>query len=204
MNNFDNIDTDDLIVYEGKKKKTSGSGTKVCRPLENDDTTLLLTMAIDTAVAHMGRPAEYPATQKGLDDFVQQTIDYFEHVRTVNSDPELKQKIIPDVESWSVFLGISRVTLWKYAKRNKEWAETIDYYKTVIQATRKQLAACYKIPPAVFVFDSVNNFDYLNVTEFKINTTVQTEEVHNNIDDQLRENNLTWNEETGTFEPADN
>ena len=202
MNNFDN--TEDLIVYEGKKHKTSGSGTKLCKPLENDDTTAILNMAIEVATARMGRPAEYPASKQGLEDFIQRTIDYFQSVNATNSNPDMKQKLIPDVESWAVFLGISRVTLWKYAKRNKEWAETIDYYKTVIQATRKQLAACYKIPPAVFVFDSVNNFDYLNVTEFKINTTVQTEEVHNNIDDQLRENNLTWNEETGTFEPADN
>ena len=120
-------DTDtDMIVYEGKKHKQGGSGTKLCKPLVNDDTTAILNMALEVATARMGRPFEYPPTKQGLESFIQNTIDYFEHINAVNSDPELKQKIIPDIESWSVFLGISRVTLWKYAKRNSEWETVIE------------------------------------------------------------------------------
>ena len=195
--------TDDLIVYEGKKHKASGSGTKVCKPLENNDTTAILDMALEVATARMGRPAEYPESKQGLENFIQRTIDYFEHVNATNSNPELKQKIVPDIESWSCFLGISRVTLWSYAKRGSEWEKTIDYYKGVIQAVKKQLAYNYKIPPAVFVFDSVNNHGYLNVTEYKMTTTVQTDTKQSRIDDQLREAGLIWNEETKTFDPLE-
>ena len=194
--------TDELIVYKGKKNKESGSGTKVCKPLENDDTTAILDMALEVADKRMGRPAEYANSKQGLDTFVNTTIDYFEHVNAINSNPELKQKLIPDIESWSCYLGISRMTLWKYAKRGNEWENVIDYYKGVILSVKKQLAYNYKIPPAVFVFDSVNNHDYLNVTEYKMTTTVQTETKQSNIDDQIRDNGLVWNEELGIFEPA--
>ena len=72
-----------LVPYEGKKKKTSGSGTKLCERIETDDMTAILDMAIDVSTARMGRPAEYPYTTEGLDRFINKTIDYFENVHII-------------------------------------------------------------------------------------------------------------------------
>ncbi len=193
----------DLVAYEGKKKKTSGSGTKMCKPLEVNDTTAILTMAIDVSISRTGRPAEYPFTKKGLDDFIQKTIDFFQYVNTVNSNPDIDRRLIPDIEAWAVFLGITRQTLWTYEKRGSEWRDVIEYYKGVIQATKKQLALNYKVPPAVFIFDSVNNHNYLNVSEYKMTQSTPAAETENNIDEQIKQAGLVWNEEQGTFEPLE-
>lgn len=194
----------ELIPYEGKKKKTSGSGTKLCKPLETDDMTAILDMAIEQSTARMGRPAEYPHTPQGLDNFINKTIDYFEHINAVNANPELATKLIPDIESWSVFLGVTRVTLWSYQNRGGEWKDTIEYYKGVITATKKQLAFNYKIPPVVFVFDACNNSGYANTSEFKITEQKTAEnEKQANIDEQIKAAGLIWNETLGTFEPRE-
>ena len=111
--------------------------------------------------------------------------------------------MIPDIEAWAVFLGITRQTLWTYEKRGSEWRDVIEYYKGVIQATKKQLALNYKVPPAVFIFDSVNNHNYLNVSEYKMTQLTPAAETENNIDEQIKQAGLVWNEEQGTFEPLE-
>ena len=193
----------DLIPYEGKKKKTSGSGTKMCKPLQTNDMSAILDMAIDVSTQRMGRPAEYPHTPQGLDKFINKTIDYFEYINTVNANPELETKLIPDVESWSVFLGITRVTLWSYQNRGGEWKDTIEYYKTIITATKKQLAFNYRIPPVVFVFDACNNSGYANTSEFKISENKPEPGKKENIDEQIKAAGLIWNETLGSFEPRE-
>ena len=192
----------DLEVYEGKKKKTSGSGTKKCLPLETNDTTAILTMAIEVSTARMGRPAEYPNTKKGLDDFINKTIDFFQYLNATNSNPDLDRRLVPDIEAWACYCGITRQTIWTYEKRGSEWREVIEYYKGVIQATKKQLALNYKIPPAVFIFDSCNNAGYVNSNEFKLTDTRQ-ETTGNNIDDRIRAAGLIWNDEVQDFEPLE-
>lgn len=192
----------DLVPYEGKKKKTSGSGTKKCLPLEKHDTSAILTMAIEASAARMGRPAEYPNTQKGLDDFINKTIDYFQYVNAVNESDDLDRKLIVDIESWACFCGLTRQTIWTYEKRGGEWRDVIEYYKGVIQATKKQLAYNFKVPPSVFIFDSCNNAGYVNSNEFKL-TDVRQETTDNNIDDKIRAAGLVWNEDIQDFEPLE-
>lgn len=192
-----------LVPYEGKKKKTSGSGTKLCERIETDDMTAILDMAIDVSTARMGRPAEYPHTTEGLDRFINKTIDYFENVNSINANPELERKLIPDIESWAMFLGITRQTIWCYEKRGREWKDTIDYYKNCISAVKKQLAMNYKIPPMVYVFDATNNHGYVNSNEFKLTPSKPETEHKDNIDEQLKAAGLVWNEELQEFEPME-
>lgn len=192
-----------LVPYEGKKKKTSGSGTKLCEQLETNDMTAILDMAIDVSTARAGRPAEYPFTNEGLTRFINKTIDYFEYVNSINANPDLERKLIPDIENWAMFLGVTRQTIWSYQQRGKEWRDVIEYYKNVIAAVKKQLAMNYKIPPMVYVFDAVNNHNYLNSTEFKMTVNKPETENTDNIDDKLRAAGLIWNEELQEFEPME-
>lgn len=193
----------DLVVYEGKKHKVSGSGTKKCLPVEAGDVSTILDMAIEAGKNRLGRPAEFPNNKQGLDDFVNRSIDYFEHITTVNADDGLERKIIPDIESWAAYLGVTRQTIWSYEQRGSEWKQTVQYYKGIILATKKQLAYNFRVPAAVFIFDACNNFGYSNTSEFKLTAETATPEKSNDLDEQIREAGLIWNEETKTFEPAE-
>ena len=170
MENLDNITT----TY----KNQTGKGSKKCLPLAAGDTTPILDLVIDSGIRKTGRPAEYPNTPQGLDRFIQNTLDYFQFVRTRNADPDLEsnQFIIPDVESWSCFVGISRMTLLTYEKRGGEWEEVIQFYKNAIAAIKKNMALNFKIPPVLAIFDMTNNHSYINSSEFKLADGTRKEE----------------------------
>ena len=172
-----------------------------CLPLDTDDMTAILTMTIAKSNERLGRPFHYPPSNQGLETFIQNTIDYFEYVNDINSNPELERKLIPDIENWCVFLGITRQTLFNYERRGPEWYDCIQYYKNAISSVKKQLALNYKIPPMVYVFDATNNHGYVNSNEFKL--TAQTEYVEkdtNALEREIVERGLVWNEETKEFE----
>ena len=69
------------------------------------------------------------------------------------------EKEIPDVESFAVFLGISREELMGYD------GEELLYILTRIAGAKKQLAMNGKIPASVFTFDFKNNHGYGEKTE---------------------------------------
>jgi len=73
---------------------------------------------------------------------------------------------VPDVESWCVYLGITRTTLMTYTRRPGEWADMIENFKNSICACKKQCAFAGKIPPLVTIFDLTNNHHYLNTSTF--------------------------------------
>jgi hypothetical protein len=183
-----------LVPYVGKKKKTNGSGTKMCKPIETDDMTAILDMAIEVSSRRLGRPANYGANKAGLEAFINATIEYFEYVNTINANPDLKQKLIPDIESWAVYIGCTRMTINNYEHRGREWQEVISYYKNVIGAVKKQLALNYKIPPMVYVFDSVNNHNYYNSNEYRltIDTPKQEQTQAEELESKLTAAGLIW------------
>ena len=183
--------------------KQSGKGMKLSEKIETDDMSAILDMAIDVSTSRAGRPAEYPNTTAGIENFINKTIDYFEYVNSINANPELERKLIPDIENWAMYLGITRQTIWSYQQRGKEWKDMIEYYKNIIAAIKKQLAMNYKIPPMVYVFDAVNNHNYLNSTEFKMTVNKPESERKDNIDEQLKAAGLIWNEELQEFEPME-
>lgn len=65
-----------------------------------------------------------------------------------------REKEIPDVESFAVFLGISREELLSYE------SEELFYILTRIAGAKKQLAMNGRIPASVFTFDFKNNHGY--------------------------------------------
>lgn len=191
-----------LVPYEGKKGKTSGRGIKKALPIETNDMTAILDMTIEVSTKRAGRPAEYPNTKQGLDEFIQCTIDYFEYVNAINANPDLERKLIADIESWSVYLGITRKTLWMYEQRGGEWADCIQYYKNAIGAVKKQLALNYKIPPMIYVFDATNNHNYVNSTEFKLDNS-GGQLITATADETARVSDLIWNDITKRYEPME-
>ncbi|MBP3387395.1 MAG: hypothetical protein J6L23_02560 [Clostridia bacterium] len=70
-----------------------------------------------------------------------------------------REKEIPDVESFAVFLGISREELMRCE------GEELFYVLTRIAGAKKQLAMCGKIPASVFTFDFKNNHGYVDKAE---------------------------------------
>lgn len=155
-----------MAENELKQYKNSKSGR--CLPLETNDLTAILNMAIEQSVARKGRPCAYPDNEMGLEIFSQKTIDYFEYINNINQNPDIENKLIPDIENWALFLGITRNSILNYEQRGKEWADTIAYYKNAIASIKKQLSLNYKVPPVIAMFDLVNNHGYVNSSEFKL------------------------------------
>lgn len=118
----------------------------------------------------VGRPASYEDSERGLSEFKQNTIAYLEYIRHVN-ESDISKKVMIDIESWCVFLGITRTTLLSYEKqRDSSWQEFISVTKTGICAAKKEAAFHSQLQPMIAVFDLANNHNYKNTSEFKIDT----------------------------------
>jgi hypothetical protein len=130
---------------------------------------------LDMGLASLkGRSPKYPETQEGLEEFKENTLNYFKYIQNCNKEDETEHNLIPDVEGLCCYLGISRKTLLVYENnRDEEWKDFIQKAKTLITATKKQLIFRQKIPPVVGIFDLCNNSDYVNSSEFKLNTETQ-------------------------------
>lgn len=139
-----------------------------CEVMDGDETDALLEMSIKALKRTRGRPAEYANTSEGLDSFTDRSVEYLQFIKDTNADPESGRKLMPDIESWAVFLGVTRMTISNYRRRSEDWNATIEQFKTAILAVRKQLASNFKIPPVYAIFDQTNNYGYVNSTEFHL------------------------------------
>jgi hypothetical protein len=172
--------------------------------METDDTTAILDMIIDKSTERMGRPCQYPNDKRGLEEFIQNTVSYFEHVNSINSNPDMERKLIPDIESWAVYLGITRNTILNYEGRGNAWYDVIQYYKNCIASVKKQLALNFKIPPMIMAFDFTNNHGYCNTNEFKLTTELKTPDTDTNkLERELVERGLVWDEDKHEFVPVE-
>lgn len=174
-------------------------------PFENDNTQAALKLSLESLKRTGGRPAEYSNTVAGLEAFRQKSIDFFEYVSSINANSDLEKKVFVDVENWTSFLGISRMTLSNYVKRGGEWATTIDYFKNHIFSIKKQAAMHYAIPPMVFALDAINNHSYYNTNEYHITVEQpqnKKEEERAALEQEITKAGLVWNEESGEFLPA--
>lgn len=139
-------------------------------PGDMPDLAALLDIVVDQLnVRKAGRIPDYADDPQGIESFVSATQMYFEYITEANRQND--EKLIPDIEGWCLFLGITKQTVLNYAKRNNTWKELIDYIKESILSAKKQLAFRFKIPPVVYLNDVANNHGYLNTNEFKITTS---------------------------------
>jgi hypothetical protein len=148
---------------ENQKKRPKFNEIEV----EKTDLQNVLGMALECL--QCGRPATYPETAQGLQDFKDRSRGYFAYLDKVNSTAEPSNTLIPDIEGYCSYLGISRQTLLTYEKtRGEEWQNYIQLVKTCITSTKKQLAFHQKIPTVLAIFDLCNNSNYVNSSEFKL------------------------------------
>ena len=188
--------TTELRSYKNAKAK--------CLPMEPNDTNAILDLIITKSTDRLGRPCQYENTKKGLEDFIQNTLDYFEYVNSVNSNPDMERQLVPDIESWAVFLGITRATIFNYEQRGVDWRDTIQYYKGCIASVKKNLALNFKVPPMIMAFDFCNNHGYINTSEYKLTTEVKTPDTDTNrLERELVEKGLVWDEEKKEFVPVE-
>ncbi len=101
----------------------------------------------------VGRPLKFESVEE-LDSLIEK---YFIHCETTEE--------IPDVEGLALFLDTTRDLLWDYQKIEM-FSDTIKRAKNRLFANKKQLAMKGKMPPAIFIFDSINNHGYSNKQEF--------------------------------------
>ena len=134
-----------------------------------DDLESLLTLAVQSARGN--GICKYPHTAEGLALFKEKSIRFLEYVRAQNriADDENKRRLVPSVEAWACYCGISRQTILEYQKqRSQDWRDFVIWMKNTIQGCKSQLAICGKVPPVVYIFDSVNNAGYVNTSEVKV------------------------------------
>lgn len=201
MERYENME---VLASEGHEiVKTKNKGT--CIQVVGDDLESVSNIIISALKNSGGRPSEYPDNQHGLEMFRQKSIEFFEHVAAVNEQSGLEKGLIPDIELWCTWLGVTRMTVNNYErKRGTEWVETIALFKNVIATYKKEMALHYRIPPMVMAFDFTNNHGYYNTSEFKVITEQGTTEESKQriaIDEELKQSGLRWNEDTQSFEP---
>lgn len=158
-----------------------------------DPTTALLDIAIHSL--NSGSMPKYSNDAEGLRLFQERTVAYFKHLKEVNENRATEQFLLPDIESWALYLGITRQTIWHYRKlRGQEWQDYILLVKTAILAQRKDAVSRFKMPPMAYIFDAVNNFDYVNTNQIVLQTDPQAEEVAE-LETELQDNGLVWDPE---------
>lgn len=149
-----------------------------------------------------GRPAAYPNNEAGLNAFVENSLSYFDYVSQANNkidDP--KRQLILDVDSWAIYLGISRNTIKEYSKRNETWYKTITLFRDAIGSSKKQLAMHNLIPSIMAIFDLTNNHGYVNASEYKLTTNDSNDRPANDddLEERVKAAGLVWDSAKGEF-----
>jgi len=153
------------------------------KPLQPGDMADVIELAL-TNIHKGGMPKKYEDDEQGLQEFIDTSKNYFHSIAAQNksvNDPA--QMLIPSVEMWCAFLGISRMTLVNYERRDDAWKDAINFFKTVIYSVKNELASHGKLSPVLLIFDACNNYQYANTSEFKITPVQQKETLLTNVED---------------------
>ena len=144
-------------------------------PMETDDLTACLALAMGSLREHKGRSVIYENNEEGLKRFQERTLAFLQRVDEINRDLAEPKKIVPDMESWALHVGVCRKTLFNYRRRGGEWERFIERVIDAITLCKKTLAFHGKLPPVVLFFDLTNNSGYANTSEFKVTTKLAGE-----------------------------
>lgn len=123
-----------------------------------------------------GRPRKY----ENVAEFVEVVEKYIDYIKGQALDGV---RLIPDIEGFCCFAGISRDTLNDWERtRPGEYSDTIKRFKTGIAAYKKQLALNGKIPPIVFATDFNNNHGYIQQHTLEVQATRKLDELPEKAD----------------------
>lgn len=106
----------------------------------------------------------------------------------------------PSVEGLALALGTSRQTLWIWEQSGGEIGEIVGRAKTLINAMLTDFAMNSKISPVYGIWLQKNHFGYSETKQIEI---VPHQENHKTLEEQIVENNLVWDDETGEFVPKE-
>jgi len=99
-------------------------------------------------------------------------IDYIDHLR---EQAEREIDIIPDIEGFCTYIGISRAK-WKDLQGKKNFSALTEVVNTSIAGIQKQYGLKGIIPPLVLAMNFNNNFGYLsNVSALEIRQNAQND-----------------------------
>lgn len=171
--------------------------------LSTEDTSAISDMTYTVLKNLGGRPCHYPNTTEGLNMFIENSQGYFEYIKGANSSLDDKEKIIPDIEGFCLYLGICRSTLKYYTDRGGQWKETIELFKNGIATIKKQLMLRGKIPSVLAIFDLVNNHHYQNTNTVSLETPKAADNRDQELAEKITAAGLVWNESKGEFEPME-
>ena len=144
-------------------------------PIKDND----LSPLFDMAISGINRKAKYTNDEMGLKAFTDLSIEYLLKLSEANekASENDNMRLVPDIESWATFLGISRATIYNYEKNyNEDWKEFIDRFKNAITGFKKSLAFAGKFNPVLLIFDLTNNSKYYNSSMFTIKSETQTDD----------------------------
>lgn len=154
-----------------------------------------------------GRPCIYPNNEAGIESFRTNCVEYFAYLQKANEALEESDMLIADVEGLCAFCGITRYTLANYRRRNKEWADLIDFFKNQIAFIKKQLSLKGRIPTVLAIFDMVNNHNYLSTNLFQPEDQIATspkEDEDFSLEQQIIDSGLVWDDTRKEWVYADN
>lgn len=159
-----------LEAMENKKVRKPDSKTEVL-PVTGSDTESILSMILLSGEELMQGKILYPNTADGLKAFKTRTMDYFRFLYEQNktADDLKERRLLPSVESWALYLRVSRVAILQYEKRGGEWLSYIRWVKNAIISVKLQLAENHKLQPLLFLFDCMNNGSmYKNTNQIEV------------------------------------
>ena len=184
--------------------KKDASYLKIAKKISSED--LSPTLEITTTILKNlgGRPATYPNTSQGLQSFIENSQGFFEYVQKANSQLDDDKKLIPDIELYLLWLGISRWTLSEYQHRGGEWEKIINMFKDSILVAKKQLILRGKIPPVIAIFDLTNNHGYRNTNSFVLeDRTAADNDDNSELEKKITDAGLVWDNESHEFVPQE-
>ena len=151
----------------------------IAETMDGDELDAILDVSLQglARAREKGSQPMYSNSPEGLKSFKHDSEEYLTFVRNANKTPTEggKLRLVPDIESWAAFLGVTRYMITGYERRSSDWKSTIDAVKGVITACKKQLAFTGKMPPVLAIFDLTNNSDYVNASEFRLSAEAAPE-----------------------------
>ena len=145
------------------------------------DSSDVYDIVIESMERNKTRPPVFSNDPEGFKLFREMTINFIKEVRERNTEAEnsKRMRLIPSVEMWALYLGITRQTINNYEHNyNEDYKNFIQQFKNAIATIKKELAENGKINPMLHCFDFCNNYGYVNTNNFTITTKPQTENIY--------------------------
>lgn len=158
----------ELKPKEYKRKDHKEYASSIDLVSESSD---IYDLVISSMERHNTRPPVYSNTPEGFEQFKQMTICFIKEIRerNVGAENSKRMRLIPSVEMWATYLGVTRQTINNYEHSYEQYFQDyIKLFKNAIASIKKELAENGKINPMLHVFDFCNNYGYVNTNNFTI------------------------------------